>query len=232
MKRLAASVGRDLLIQAKRGYPFLAALAAFLTVLAFAHIPQGNSDTLAPFASLAFSFSTTVPFLVLQALGEKREGSLDLLDHTPLRPHEYLASKAISLAIPSIACNTAMVLVSRGPYFNPFPFWIGLAAAGTLFACFGFQIAALGGSVPKALGSCLVAALPLLLPFFPMAGPGPAGLYLLHPLAGASLLIRRSYQGDTWTALILGAGMSIVWIGAALVLCRKAFARFRRQPDR
>jgi hypothetical protein len=55
-RRLIGSVLRDLRIQLRHGYPWIAALAALACIAAFAQIPQGNSDRVAPYASLAFSF--------------------------------------------------------------------------------------------------------------------------------------------------------------------------------
>ena len=230
MKRLAWSILLDLRIQYRSGYPLWAALAAFLCILAFARIPQGDSDPLAPLSSLAFSLCTTLPMVILQALSEKREGTLALLDLTPLRPHEYLTSKAVSLAIPSLVCNTAMVVISRGPYFNPIPFWAGVAAAGILFAFLGFWIAAFARTAGKSLALGLIAALLLLAPYFPCPGSEPGRLLMAHPLAGPAALIRASYEPASLLEWAYGAGASLIWIGIALAACRKAFNRLRSAP--
>jgi fluoroquinolone transport system permease protein len=226
-RRLIGSVLRDLRIQLRHGYPWIAALASLACIAAFAQIPQGNSDRVAPFASLAFSFFTTLPFLLLQVAGERRDGTLAMLDLTPLRPHEYLASKAISLAIPSVAMNTVMVLVSRGPYFNPALFWMGLALSGCLSACLAFLIAAWSGNAAKALAFSGLAGMALLLPVLPGIGFLPRGLLRLQPMAGPAGLIAGSYTEASFPARIIDASSACFWVVIALAACRKGFARFR-----
>jgi fluoroquinolone transport system permease protein len=227
IKRLAWSVWRDFRIQLRNGYPWIAALAALACIVLFARIPWGNSDRLAPFASLAFSLLTTMPFLILQVEGERREGTLALLDLTPLRPHEYLASKAISLAIPSVALNTLMVLVSRGPYFNPAPFWMGLALSGCLSALAAFLILAWSGKPAKAFAFSALAGLALLLPVLPGMGFLSRALLQLQPMAGPAGLVAGSYAGASVRAWMIDVSMGFFWVLIALVACRKGFARFR-----
>lgn len=227
IKRLAWSVWRDFRIQLRNGYPWIAALAALASIVLFARIPLGNSDRLAPFASLAFSLLTTMPFLIRQVDGERKEGTLALLDLTPLRPHEYLASKAISLAIPSLAMNTLMVLVSRGPYFNPAPFWLGLALSGCLSAMAAFLMLAWSGNAAKAFAFSALAGLALLLPVLPGIDFPPRAFLQLQPMAGPAGLVAGSYTGAPFRAWMMDASMGFFWILIALAACRKGFARFR-----
>jgi fluoroquinolone transport system permease protein len=232
LKRLAWSIYRDFRIQLRSGYPWLTMLTTGLCIFAFTRIPEGDSDVLAPFASLAFSCLTTLPFLIAQIAGERREGTLALLDLTPLRPHEYLASKAISLAIPSIPFNTVMVLISRGPYFNPFFFAAGLAVSGILFAWIAVALVGFAGNVGKAAWLAVPAAMLMLLPLHPDARqlPFPHYLIALHPLAGPAYLIRESYQERPLRDMVVAVAGSAFWMGLALAACRKAFARFRNLP--
>jgi fluoroquinolone transport system permease protein len=232
MKRLAWSIYRDFRIQLRTGYPWIAALIAVLGIAACARIPQGNSDARAAFASLAFSLCTTLPFLILQIAGEKREGTWSLLDLSPLRPHEYLVSKAKSLAIPSLAMNTIFVLVSRGPYFNPLPFWIGLSFSGLLFTFIGFLCSAWGGSPARSLGLAGAASAFLLVPVFRFSGFTSTGWAALHPLAGPALLLRGSYAGLPFAIWGAAFGLSLFWTAGLLVLSRKAFKRMRMDASR
>jgi fluoroquinolone transport system permease protein len=227
IKRLIWSVWRDFRVQLRNGYPWITALAALACIVLFARIPLGNSDRLAPFASLAFSLLTTLPFLIRQVGGERREGTLALLDLTPLRPHEYLASKAISLAIPSVAMNTLIVLVSRGPYFNPVPFWMGLALSGFLSALAAFLIAAWSGNAAKVFVFSGLAGLALLLPILPGADSLPTALLHLQPMAGPAGLVAGSYTGASLQAWMIDSSMGFFWVLIALAACRKGFARFR-----
>jgi hypothetical protein len=225
VKRLSASIWRDFRVQLRSGYPWFSALAALIGIAFFARIPQGNSDRLAAIASLAFSALTTLPFLISQVQEERREGTLALLDATPLRPHEYLLSKAKSLAIPSMAMNTLFVLVSRGPYFNPLPFWIGLSCSGMFFTLVGFLCVAWGDAALKA---CILGAFAAVLLFATAPlHPAASALAWLHPLAGPALLIRASYEGSHPATWIEGLGTSCFWIGGALLSCRNAFSRLR-----
>lgn len=227
VKRLIWSVWRDFRVQLRNGYPWITALAALVCIVLFARIPLGNSDRLAPFVSLAFSLLTTLPFLIRQVEGERQEGTQALLDLTPLRPHEYLASKAISLAIPSVAMNTLLVLVSRGPYFNPVPFWSGLALSGLLAALAAFLITAWSGSAAKALMFSGLAGLALLLPFAPGLDFLPHAFLQLQPLGGSAGLVAGSYTGTSVRAWLIDASSGFFWALIALAACRKGFARFR-----
>lgn len=228
IKRLVWSVWRDFRIQLRNGYPWITALAALACIALFARVPPGNSDRMAPFASLAFSLLTTLPFLIRQVDGERKEGTLALLDLTPLRPHEYLASKSISLAIPSAAMNTLMVLVSRGPYFNPVPFWMGLAFSGFLATLAAFLIAAWSGNAVRTYGFSALAGLALLLPFLPGAEILPRSFLRLQPMAGPAGLLAGSYTDAPVQAWMIDAAMGFFWVFIGLVACRKGFMRFRK----
>ncbi len=118
MKRLAGSVIRDFRVQLRSGYPWINITITLFIVLLIKYFIPVNFLNLLPVIALTFSLFTTLPFLLLQIHDEIRNESFALLDITPLRPHEYIVSKAISLFLSSLLCNISLGFIMLWSNFN------------------------------------------------------------------------------------------------------------------
>lgn len=227
MKRLLGTLACDVRIQYRNHLHFVAAFVAVVWILALSRADDPTRESLLPIVILANLYLTVFCFTVWQVSRERAEGSFTMLDATPLRPHEYLASKAGSLLILSLLGNGAIVLSVRGMHLHALPLLTGIAAAGTLFTLAGFILVSRFGSGKGILFPAFLFALALTPPFLPGIGVAASIWIRLHPMQAPLSLLKGAFGESTFFEMVYGAGYSLVWIAAALVLAKRAFARIR-----
>lgn len=228
MKRLTATLAKDARLQYRSGFHAAVACMAVLWMLGLSRVSDAALDRLLPVFILANLLINTFCFAVWQVLVERAEGTFSMVDVTPLRPHEYLASKAGTLVFLSSLGNTAVILSARGPQFQVLPLLAGMAAAGTLFTLAGFILASRYASLKGFLMPSLLLILVMAPPFFPsFFGLTGSPWFYLHPLQAPLCLLQGAFREMPRWEACYAAGYSLIWIGAALVLGKKAFAHMR-----
>ena len=108
MKRLAAALKSDILYQWRYGFYFIYMFMTAVFVAVIRLLPEGWRQTALILTLLSDPVLLGFFFIggILQL--ERGEGLLDALFLSPLRPSEYLISKALSLALISAASSGAM----------------------------------------------------------------------------------------------------------------------------
>lgn len=231
LKRLASTLALDMRLQYRHGIPYAAALAALIGIAGSIRLPDAALDRLLPVFILSNLILHAFYFASGLVLREKREGTLAMLDLTPLRPHEYLASKAATLVLLSGAANLAMVLAARGRGFQPLPLAAGMAAGGTLLVLLGFAAVSRVSSWKEFLLPSAAYVLVLLAPLLPQLGWAESRWFLLHPMQAPLTLIRAAFRPVAPWELAYGAGYSLLWSVIGLAACRWAFARLRETRE-
>jgi fluoroquinolone transport system permease protein len=227
LKRLAGILACDARIQYRMGFHALGAIMAFAWMAALSRVPDAAPLSLPPIVILANLFFTVFGFGAWQVMRERTEGSFTMLDATPLRPHEYLASKAGSLVFPALLGNVAIVLAARGVHFHVAPLVAGIAAAGILFTLAGFILVSCCGPGKSILFPALLFALALAPPFLPGLGAAADPWIRIHPMQAPLSLLHGAFGDPSPHEMLYGAGYSLVWIAAGLVLAKRAFTRIR-----
>lgn len=233
MRRLLATMACDLRLQYRHGFHLAAAAVAVALggVLILLRVPDGLLDRLLPAFVLGTLLITAFYGTAGQVLLEKSEGSLAMRDATPLRPHEYLAAKAATWALASVAASLIVVLAVRGPAFQPLLFLAGTAAAGTLLVFAGFAAVSFRPGAKGFLASSLLWVLALVPPCLPAFG-FPDHLWLrLHPLAAPFALLRASFTGAGAGEIAYGLAASAAWALAGLRACKGGFVRLRQAGE-
>lgn len=229
MRRLMHSVLWDLRVQRRSGYLWVALGLIVMGFLAL-RLPDMQARRMAsgwepPLIYLLFG--VYLP-LCRHIRREKNEGILVWINATPLRPLEYLAAKVAAWAPASVAGVLALAVASHGFDFRPLPLLAGVLLALVMSVMAAFIAMAYPRNAPSAALSALLAALVLALPLLPDGGG--LGLFL-HPLLTVVALFTQAFQPfhpmQVWI-LALGLGSSSIWLGAGLVLCKRAYGHARR----
>ncbi len=143
--RLAHSLVLDTRLQVRNYlYPIVIGVAAFLGSGSALFLDETQLRLLLPILFLTTAGGTGYIFIGALVLFEKVENTLDGLIVTPLRPHEYLLSKLLSLALLTLAegvtlALTGFVLPVGGPLHWPL-YLAGVVLTALFFTLIGFIV--------------------------------------------------------------------------------------------
>jgi fluoroquinolone transport system permease protein len=226
MSRLAAALRYDARLQWRYGLYLVGALiAAFFSLL------------LSPLDTAAYGFAlpafivgnittTTFFFVAVLVLFEKQEGSLTALCISPLRTHEYLLSKVLSLAFLAIAETGVMIaFVFDGSLSWPLLLF-GMLALCAVFTLVGFITVVRFASITDFLLPAVLVVIAMELPLLGSLGVVPSNGWLLFPIGGPlELLAGAVAQSSPW-AFAAALASSACWIAILAALCQRAFLTF------
>lgn len=231
MRRLATALACELKLHFRYGFHSAAILIGVASTLFLTAVPEARRAVLFPIVLILNQVILAFFLTARQVLMEKAEGSLIMIGVSPLRPHEYLASKVAAIGVLSLAVNLAMVRFAGGAGIRYLPLALGIAAASALLTLAAFLTASrfrsMGGFLLPSLAFVSALAPALLPDLLPGLEVSKSGWLDLHPLQAPLALIRAAFESASWVRLAYGVGYSALWAGVALVVCKKAFARIR-----
>lgn len=229
MKRLFATLRCDMLVLFRNGFFYISALFTLVWVALIQQIPRTNlldASLLVPAMLLQHFVITTFYFIAALALLEKAEGTLSGLVVTPLRPAEYLFSKALTLTLAAALESLAIVIAAYGLSFRAAPLLAGMLALGGCYTLVGFVAVARFHSINEYLLPSVVLVSMLLLPLLGHFGIWRSPLLLLHPVQPMLLLLRAAFAPVSAGELAYGLSGSLAWLGVSFVWARSVFTRF------
>lgn len=218
--RLFSAFANDVRYQVKYGFYFIYALITALYIVILFIIPVEYKKTVASVIILTDPAMLGTFFIGGIWLLEKGEGLHNYWGISPLRPVEYILSKAVSLSVISTLAAGLIVFIGLKKQADYLILCISVFIGSMVFTSFGLWIASYARSVnhymiivtPLEIFISLppiLEAFGLSLPFFDVL-PGVA----LWRMIGHSIGIN---SGETiWLYIIL-----ILWLGIALLLTTK-----------
>lgn len=237
MRRLLQSMRLDLRLQFRYRLVPAAALLATVALIGLPRIPEVARDSFLILFLYGYAVFCGFDPCAALVLGERREGSLDMLQASPLRPHEYLAAKIASLSALPVLAGLAVALACRSVHFQPLPLLAGMGAGTALSALAGFLVASRHGTRRSFAAWSPLWALGLGAPLLSMLGFGrlagiQAAWFFWHPLQGALSLLQAAFREPPGWVIAYGVGSSLLWAGIALWLGKRALGRMRESPGR
>ncbi len=139
--RLAAALRNDVRLQVRHGFyaAYAVVICAYLVLLHA--LPPHAREVLLPLLVLTDPAVYGFVFVGGILLLERSDGTLESLFVSPLRPLEYVASKALSLGLLALASAFALVLPVTGLPAHPLVFAAGVGLTATFFVCIGIAAA-------------------------------------------------------------------------------------------
>ncbi len=157
---------------------------------------------------------------------EKGEGTLESQVITPLRPFEYLISKAITLGILSVIEAIVIILFTIGISLNWFFMITGCMFLVVIFSLYGFVVVVRYDSINEFLLPSILWTIAYLLPLLFYFDFFQSRLFYLHPLLAPLILMQTAFEPVTTNHIIYGLLCSMLWTGVALYFSLQAFDRF------
>lgn len=226
MKRLLATIKMDLRLQFRNGFYYAAAFVAVIMIVLLNQIPAGSEGLALPMVIMTNALINAFYFMAGLVLLEKGEGSLESLVVTPLRPGEYLASKAITLTILTLAENIVIVALTYGLYAQ----WLALIAGISLLVPFmvfvGFIAVSRYDSINEFLFPSALYVLALSLPVFSYVGLLPGRWIYLHPVQASLQLLQEAFYPVGTLKVLYGLAYAALWVVVGYYFARRSFHRF------
>jgi fluoroquinolone transport system permease protein len=180
--RLRATIACDLRVQSRNGFFIASALVAVSSIVVLRWLPDDAVDLLLPIILLQNVLTNSFYFVSGMILLERGEGTLVAQLVSPLRAHEYIASKVITLLGLSLVESLLITVAAADPGAGVIPLTLGLGLASILYTLFGIICVARYQSINEFLMPSVVYTALLSLPIFGYFGIGPQWLYVAHPL--------------------------------------------------
>ena len=223
LKRVWATMVCDVRLQTRHGFYYAAATLILFNVVILGQLPAETIAWFLPPFLVVNLLINSFYFVGGLILLEKAEGTLSVQIITPLRPAEYLLSKAITLIVLSLLENGLMIALIWGVSWTILWLLMGVIAAAGLLTCVGVMVAVRYDGINEYLLPSMIYTSLLTLPIFPYAGVGPAWVLAWHPLHGAFQLLQAPFHSIPGWQLGLGLVTSLFWLGVAWWLCGRAF---------
>lgn len=226
MKRLASTILTDLRLQWRQGFYYAAIFVAAVWIVVLRQFPEVTTKYLLPVFILDFVVINTYWFIAGLVLLEKNEGTLEAQLITPLRNHEYLASKVITLAIISLLEYFAIILLTLGFDFNPLPLILGIVVISAMYTLVGFITIARYDSLNEFILPGAFFTVIFTIPMIWYFGIWDHPILYLHPLQGGMLLLKAIWEPiETWQ-WIYSLVYTPIWIYLIYTWARGRFYRF------
>jgi len=192
MKNLLTALRWDFIRQIRYNIVgiMLVVTALYIGLLYF--LPFENKNPLLVF--LIFNDPTALGMIFIGSLilFEKGDGTLQALVVTPLKPQEYIFSKAISLSVIATGASLLMALFTNGWSTNIALLVIGVFLTSTLFIFLGIVIVAGCTSFNQYMVRMVVYFIPLALPLLNFLGVTDTYWWYLFPTQGTLLLLEAA----------------------------------------
>jgi fluoroquinolone transport system permease protein len=230
MTRLSFTLWREALVQARAGFYAVGGFMAILWAALFTLLPDDVAlDVLLPGFVAMNLIVTTFYFGAALLLLERAEGSLAALAVTPLLADEALLARSLSLALLAAAETLIVIILAAGFDYDVLPLLAGMLALGCLYTLLGWALAARYTGINDFLPPSVLAVTLLMLPLADHFGIFPTVLVYAHPVQPSLTLLRIAFEGGSAGEALYGLIGSVVWLGAAWWLARRAYVSVLRQ---
>ena len=177
--------------------------------------------------------STTYFFMAALIIFERDQGTLSAQSITPLRFHEYLASKLTSLSV-FAAVESLLLLALAGALAQihwPALFW-AIAVLGMFYGLLGFIQALPCRSVTDFLiPNAMVMGILLMLPLLPYFGVWPGYGWFLFPTYAPFLLLVAATVGLPAAQTGVAVVVSVLWLMVGFRWAGRVYGRLRQSSE-
>lgn len=226
MRRLLKSIYVDIFMQMKYGFYTVYGVVSILYIVILKQLPHKALMISLPL--IIFSDPGLLGFYFISGLVlfEKGENILEYLIVTPLRSHEYLISKMISLTILSLVTSIIISFLSYGLKFNILLFSVGVILTSLFFILIGFIAVAKFPTINEYLLSSIIYIMVFCIPVVGYFGLYNSRIFYIFPTQASLLLIRGAFVGIEPLKIIYSIVYLIICIFIAYKWAHKSFNKF------
>jgi fluoroquinolone transport system permease protein len=225
MKKLIRTIAWDLKLAVTYQILTVAAAITLLYIVSFHIIPGNNLTPL--LVILIFTDPTMLGFIFIGAmiLFEKSAHTLEAVVVTPLKPWQYLWSKALSLTLISLACSLVMAIAGHGWNFNYLFFIPAVVFSSLLFIFIGFIGVARVNTFNQYIIIIPFFLTPAAIPLVSYLNLSDSFLFYLIPTQGSLLLFKASFETVKTWQLIYSILYLILSVFISFLFAKRAFRK-------
>lgn len=225
INRLIPTVILDFKQQIRYGFIVAAAFTVAVFIIMLSQLDNQGSLLFIPVFIITNMIIGTFYFIAGMVLFEKGEGVLQGIIVTPLRVEEYLGSKIFTLTVLAIIENIMIVTVIFGTGYNVLLLLAGTILTAIIYILVGFVVVSRYSSISEYLMPSALITLLLMLPVVDYLKIFETPLMYLHPVQAPMMIMKAAFMPvETWQ-LAYGVVYSLVLIGVAFLLSKRAFNR-------
>lgn len=226
MVKLLKTILWDLKFAARYNIITVAIVITILYTLIFKIIPGAAlTEVLVTFI---FSDPTMFGFIFIGAmvLFEKDANTLQALSVTPLKPWQYLWSKAIALTLIALFCSVGMAFIAQGFSFNLIYLIAATALSSLMFTFIGF----IGVSRVRTFNQYIILIpmfmLPTILPLADLYGLAKSPFFYLIPTHGSLILLKTAFEGESALNIIYAFAILGISIAVSYRIAEKHYLTY------
>lgn len=224
--RILQAINYDIKFQFRHGFYYAYLLLSILYIIAFRLMPFSMGRYAA--TVIIFSDPAVMGFFFIGGvvLLEKGQNIYQSLFVTPLRVHEYLIAKIVSLTLLSTVTSFAIILLSFGKIHNPFIFLIGVMLTSTFFTLIGFTLAARCKNINQYIIIAPIYTIIFVLPMIEYFGLVKSWLFNLLPAKPSLLLIQTAFYKVPPLDIAFGIAALLVWCAISYIWAKNWFFKY------
>lgn len=229
MRRLLSAIKYDLRLQFRHKFYHVYAIITALYVVAARFMPAEIKDIMLPVLIYSDPAMLGFYFVAALVLFEKDARSLQAVGATPLRPREYILSKAISLSVLSVLASAVLSLGVRGFDVNWPLLILGVGLTGMAYVIIGFIITVKHHAFNTFLMESILVTMVLNLPLLGVFNIYKTPLFYLLPAQPGISLIMQAFSVKPDIMLnALFVVLLLVWNYLLLLLGERQYLRYVR----
>ncbi|MDF2893132.1 MAG: putative transporter permease [Clostridia bacterium] len=224
--RILQAVKYDIKFQFRHGFYYAYLLLTILYIFAFRLMPIDAARYAA--TVIVFSDPAVMGFFFIGGivLLEKGQNIYQSLFVTPLRVHEYLIAKAVSLTLLSTITSFAIIVLSFGRVENPLIFLLGVVFTSVLFTLIGFTLAVRCKNINQYIIISPLYTIIFMLPMLEYFGLTKSWLFNLLPAKPSLILIKAAFYNITFADTAFGIIALLIWCVISYVWAKDWFYKY------
>lgn len=220
MKRLTSTMKTDFSVQLRNKLYYIGVGTSILfgiILSQLAHLVELARGV--PVVVLLISGGGGLLYVAGLIIMEKDEGTLSAIIVSPLRVHEYLLSKVVTLTFLAIVesivlIGVALLIMSRSvpvAAFNVPMLLAGVAATGIIYTLLGIIISVRYDSITDMIVPLITFGMVLQLPFLHFLGLLEHWLFLIVPTSAPAVLMQGAFGEAAAWEWVYGVGYTAAW---------------------
>ncbi|NNG15941.1 MAG: ABC transporter permease [Gemmatimonadales bacterium] len=228
MKRLVATVRRDLKLLYRNGFFHAAAVVAGILILVLRALPPDFAAWLLPLALLGNFVTNGFYFAAGMMLLEKAERTLDVQFATPLRSAEYVGAKIVALSLLTLV-ETGVIVVASG-HSRYLLLGLSTVALTAVLGQLGLLMVTRYRSINEFLMPSVLVMYAVMLPAVDLLGLWDSALLYFHPLYPPMVLLEAAFRPVSGLETVVALVLTAAWIAVGMAISQRVIGRFATTP--
>ncbi|WP_272030896.1 hypothetical protein [Oceanobacillus kimchii] len=216
----------DVKFQLRHGFYYAYAIVTIFYIGVLLLIPEAYVQTAS--ILIVFTDPSVLGFFFVGGLVllERDQSIFSTLYVTPLKIHEYLISKVMSLTLLAAVTSIVLFIVIHQSSFHVVPFLLAVILCSMFFTLLGINLAVRVKSVNAFLYTSPLIVIVFYLPLVDYIGIFDTPIFFILPTQAILLLMESAFRGAPIGIYLYSVAVLAVWIGLVYLWTYQSFQQF------